>query len=134
MRFLITLLLFLYCCSGNEKQVVDVPYNNPRTNRLLLQGSDALKQHNFMQALALADSADKYAVQKADIHFFKGRVYSELGRFAEAEQAYKNALKAVPGYRGRGTTWVIMHTANKISVRPLTIIYKRSLRIKHLFL
>jgi tetratricopeptide (TPR) repeat protein len=53
-----------------------------------------------MQALALADSADKYAVQKADIHFFKGRVYSELGRFAEAEQAYKNALKAVPGYRG----------------------------------
>jgi tetratricopeptide (TPR) repeat protein len=100
MRFLITLLLFLYCCSGNEKQVVDVPYNNLRTNRLLLQGSDALKQHNFMQALALADSADKYAVQKADIHFFKGRVYSELGRFSEAEQAYKNALKAVPGYRG----------------------------------
>ena len=101
MKCLIPLLLFFYCCSGNEKQVVDVLYSsNPRINRFLLQGNDALKQHNFIQALALADSADKYAVQKADIHFFKGRVYSELGRFAEAEQAYKNALKAAPSYRG----------------------------------
>ncbi len=49
------------------------PCSNPRTNRFLLKGSDALKQHNFIQALALADSADKYAVQKADIHFFKGQ-------------------------------------------------------------
>tara|TARA_B100001750_G_C15517776_1_gene608727 strand:+ start:3152 stop:4351 length:1200 start_codon:yes stop_codon:yes gene_type:complete len=101
MKRLILLLLFFYCCSGNEKQVVDVLYSsNPKINRFLLQGNDALKQHNFIQALALADSADKYAVQKADIHFFKGRVYSELGRFAEAEQAYKNALKAAPSYRG----------------------------------
>ena len=101
MRCLIPLLLFLYCCTSNEKEVVDVlSSNNPRTNRLLLQGSDALKQHNFIQALALADSADKYAVQKADIHFFKGRVYSELGRFKEAEQAYMKALKATPSYRG----------------------------------
>ena len=101
MRCLISLLLFLYCCNSNEKQVVDVlSSSNPRTNRFLLKGSDALKQHNFIQALALADSADKYAVQKADIHFFKGRIYSELGRFTEAEQAYKNALKAAPSYRG----------------------------------
>ena len=74
--------------------------NNPRTNRFLLQGSDALKQHNFIQALSFADSAAKYAVEKADIHFFKGRVYSELGRFKEAEQAYLKALEATPGYRG----------------------------------
>ena len=80
MRCLIPLLLFLYCCTSNEKQVVDVlSSSNPRTNRFLLKGSDALKQHNFIQALALADSADKYTVQKADIHFFKGRIYSELG-------------------------------------------------------
>lgn len=74
--------------------------NNPRTNRFLLQGIDALKQHNFIQALSFADSATKYAVEKADIHFFKGRVYSELGRFKEAEQAYMKALEATPSYRG----------------------------------
>ena len=74
--------------------------NNPRTNRFLLQGIDALKQHNFIQALSFADSAAKYAVEKADIHFFKGRVYSELGRFKEAEQAYMKALEATPSYRG----------------------------------
>lgn len=74
--------------------------NNPKTNRFLLQGSDALKQHNFIQALSFADSAAKYAVEKADIHFFKGRVYSELGRFKEAEQAYMKALEATPSYRG----------------------------------
>ena len=101
MRRLIPLLLFFYCCTSNEKEFVDMlSTNNPRTNRFLLQGSDALKQHNFIQALALADSAAKYAAQKADIHFFKGRIYSELGRFKEAEQAYIKALKATPSYRG----------------------------------
>ena len=98
---IIPLLLFFYCCSSNEKEFVDMlSTNNPRTNRFLLQGSDALKQHNFIQALSFADSAAKYAVEKADIHFFKGRVYSELGRFKEAEQAYLKALEATPGYRG----------------------------------
>ncbi len=101
MRRIIPLLLFFYYCSSNEKEFVDMlSTNNPRTNRFLLQGSDALKQHNFIQALSFADSAAKYAVEKADIHFFKGRVYSELGRFKEAEQAYLKALEATPGYRG----------------------------------
>ena len=101
MRRIIPLLLFFYYCSSNEKEFVDMlSTNNPRTNRFLLQGSDALKQHNFIQALSFADSAAKYAVEKADIHFFKGRVYSELGRFKEAEQAYLKAIEATPGYRG----------------------------------
>ena len=101
MRCIIPLLLFFYCCTSNEKEFVDMlSTNNPRTNSFLLQGSDALKQHNFIEALSFADSASKYATQKADIHFFKGRVYSELGRFKEAEQAYMKALKATPSYRG----------------------------------
>ncbi len=50
--------------------------------------------------------------------FLKVRIYSELGRFTEAEQAYKNALKAVAKLQGcYGTTWAIMHTVNKISVK-----------------
>ena len=100
MKYLILLIFSLYCCSNNEKQTVNETRVNPKVNRFLLQGSDLLKQHNFTQALAFADSADKYATQRDDVHFFKGRVYSELGRFAEAEQAYKNALKATPSYKG----------------------------------
>ena len=100
MKYLILLIFALYCCSSNEKQTVNEARVNPKANRFLLRGSDFLKQHNFTQALAFADSADKYTTQKAGVHFFKGRVYSELGRFAEAEQAYKNALKATPGYKG----------------------------------
>ena len=100
MKYLILLIFSLYCCSSNEKQTENKTRVNPKVNRYLLQGSDLLKQHNFTQALAFADSADKYATQKADVHFFKGRVYSELGRFAEAEQAYKNALEDTPGYKG----------------------------------
>ena len=95
MRRIIPLLLFFYCCTSNEKEFVDMlSTNNPKTNSFLLQGSAALKKHNFIQALSFADSAAKYAVEKADIHFFKGRVYSELGRFKEAEQAYMKALEA----------------------------------------
>lgn len=100
MKYLILLIFTLYCCSSNEKQTVNEAQVNPKANRFLLRGSDLLKQHNFTQALAFADSADKYTTQKAGVHFFKGRVYSELGRFAEAEQAYNNALRATPGYKG----------------------------------
>ena len=43
---------------------------------------------------------DKDFIKSSCLFFFKGRVYSELGRFADAEQAYNNALKAMPNYRG----------------------------------
>ena len=53
----------------------------------LMEGNKFLKKHDFKRALALADSAELYAIKKDDVYFFKGRIYSELGRFSKADQA-----------------------------------------------
>ena len=59
-----------------------------------------MRGHEFRRALALADSAEKRAPGLAAAHFFRARVYSELGRFQEAETAYLTAYKLQPDYRG----------------------------------
>mgnify|MGYP003326527781 FL=1 len=59
-----------------------------------------LKNHDFKRALALADSAELYAIKKDDVYFFKGRIYSELGRFSKADQAYNYTININPDYIG----------------------------------
>lgn len=71
-----------------------------RTAKFLLEGTEALRHHRFRLALALADSAEAYAANGADVHFFRGRIYSELGRFGKADTAYRTTLKLRPDYRG----------------------------------
>ncbi|MEE9166473.1 MAG: tetratricopeptide repeat protein [Candidatus Neomarinimicrobiota bacterium] len=61
---------------------------------------EELRHHRFHLALALADSAEEYAINGADAHFFRGRIYSELGRFGKADTSYRTALKLRPDYRG----------------------------------
>ena len=61
----------------------------------LMEGNKFLKKHDFKRALALADSAELYAIKKDDVYFFKGRIYSELGRFSKADQAYNNTINNI---------------------------------------
>jgi len=74
--------------------------SDPRSTIFLLNGIEALRYHRFHLALVFADSAEKYAINGADAHFFRGRVYSELGRFSKADSSYLTALKLRQDYRG----------------------------------
>ena len=83
------------------------PKQEPAPNRLtgwfLLQGTAALRQHDFRTALAFADSALKQAPDgsdKANAYFFHARVLSVVGRFDEADANYHRVLEQAPDYRG----------------------------------
>ena len=94
---LFTILILTGCVSNREK---DYRASDPRSARFLLNAMEALHHHSFHLALELADSAGKYALNGADAHFFRGRVYSELGRFNKADSSYLMALKLRHDYRG----------------------------------
>src|SRR5262245_11888904 len=64
------------------------------------QGEEALRQNEFDFALILADSALKHGPQNANVYFLRGRIYSEVGQWQNAESAYRKALELQPNYRG----------------------------------
>ena len=71
----------------------------------LVEAQRALRQADFASALALTDSATQHvttnqATFQADIHFLRGRVFSEARRYDEAEAAYHEALALNPDVRG----------------------------------
>lgn len=78
---------------------VDQPMG-PIVQRILELGTEALQQHEFERAFALADSAAVRAPDLADVPFLRGRIYAELGRLDEAEKAYRQALAIRPSYPG----------------------------------
>lgn len=107
-RFLIPLLMLLIaagCKSGSDQP--EIPQTvlqrqsiDPKVTLLLIEADDAFHQGAFGVALMLADSAERYAPELADIPFLRGFVYTTLIRFDEAEAAYNKVLELDPHYQG----------------------------------
>ena len=98
LRLALSVLLAGAACKPNQE-----PATSQLTGWLLLQGTEALHQHDFRTALAIADSALKQAPDgsdKANAYFFHARVLSEVGRFDEADADYHKVLEQAPDYRG----------------------------------
>ena len=95
------MLLIVFSCA-NDKTPIKNKYKkrSPMADYFLMEGNKFLKKHDFKRALALADSAELYAIKKDDVYFFKGRIYSELGRFSKADQAYNYTININPDYIG----------------------------------
>jgi len=83
--------------SGAEKQRQEA---GPQAPRFLVQAQDALSQRAFNAALALTDSAERYAPQLADVFFLRGLIHTEVRRYDLAEEDYKKVLALDPFYQG----------------------------------
>ena len=94
---LIVLCTFVACGRADSDKAQPMA---PIVQRLLQEGDEALKRHDFERAFALADSAVVHAPGLADIPFFRGRIYTELAQTDEAEAAYREALAIRPSYPG----------------------------------
>ncbi|MDZ7360058.1 MAG: tetratricopeptide repeat protein [candidate division KSB1 bacterium] len=81
---------------------------NPKAPHFLIQAQDAFTQKIYNAALMLADSAEHYAPNLADVPFLRGLIYTELRRYHEAEAAYKKVLALDPYYQG---AWLNMGSA-----------------------
>lgn len=100
MKSMILIIFIFLCCDVKKQDHSNSEIYISAGDGFIVKGREALKKHYFFQALAYADSADKYSLEKANVYFFKGRIYSELGRFEEAEKSYYKVLNDFPGYKG----------------------------------
>lgn len=73
---------------------------NPVAAKYLIKAQQLSRAGDYYSALALTDSAKRYAPKLTDAHFMEGRIYTELRRFDQAEEAYKRALSLAPQYQG----------------------------------
>lgn len=73
---------------------------NPRVQRYMVEAEEAFDRGVYRLALAMTDSAEHYAPDLADVHFFRGRVYTELGQYDIARVAYQRAIELDPQYPG----------------------------------
>lgn len=69
-----------------------------RVETFLLQAEEAYQSGSYERALALADSAEEYGPGAAVIPFFRGSVYTAMGRFDAAQEAYQGAVERDPEY------------------------------------
>lgn len=90
------LLIIIQGCEAEHQGY----FLDPQTTSLLVRAEDALKQHQFTLALALVDSADTRSPNIPEMYFLRGRIFSEMVRFQEAEGAYRKALALRPDFRG----------------------------------
>ena len=68
--------------------------------QFMLQANAAWRQGNYLHALALTDSIEKYVPELADTYFLRGRIYTDLNQLEIANAAYATALVADEQYRG----------------------------------
>ena len=96
------MILFIgFSCMKNQKSIEKTSLGrNSMEDYFLNQGDIFLNNHNFIKALTLADSAAVYTKKKDNIFFLKGKIFYELGRFNNANQALRNTLEIEPNYSG----------------------------------
>lgn len=73
---------------------------HPKAVQFLMNGDLAFKNGVYNAALILADSAEYYAPELADVHFLRGMIFTEILRFDEAKSAYEKVLALDPDYPG----------------------------------
>lgn len=101
------LLLFIAtgCKSGSDRQklsqtALQRQAANPKVAFLLVEAQDAFQQGAFGVALMLADSAEQYSPELADIPFLRGLIYTKMKLFDKAQLAYERVLALDPNYQG----------------------------------
>ncbi len=100
----VLLLLSVVSCSSDEPKLTKTERQrltlDPEAKRFLVAGEQAYKDGRFHVALALSDSAERYAPDLADVHFLRGRIYTDLNQIEIANAAYREALLTDPEYKG----------------------------------
>ncbi|ARA92256.1 hypothetical protein AWN76_003075 [Rhodothermaceae bacterium RA] len=97
---LLVLGVVLIGTAGCSKEPPGPVMMDRATAQWLAASSQALAVHEFEAALALADSAAALHEANPHVAFMRGRIYSEMLRFDEAEAAYRQVLDLQPDYRG----------------------------------
>ncbi len=72
----------------------------PLPARYMLEAEKAFSRGVYGLALAYTDSAEAHAPSLADLHFLRGKIYTQLNRLEVAQAAYQVVLEIDPKYPG----------------------------------
>jgi len=101
----VLLLTAAGCSSRSEQETLSATEQRrllvaPKVGRFLVDAQRAYERGTYEMALALSDSAERYAPDLADIHFLRGVVYTQLNQLHIARAAYDVVLELDPVYPG----------------------------------
>ena len=71
---------------------------DPKVKSFIALGQQAAQRGLYQQALALADSAQQYEPELADLYLLRGTVYAMMNRMEAAQKAYQQVIKLDPAY------------------------------------
>ena len=73
---------------------------SPRPTRYMYEADKAFTRGVYELALAYTDSVEMYAPELADLHFLRGKIYTQINRLEVAQAAYQVVLEIDPKYLG----------------------------------
>lgn len=73
---------------------------DPKAAAYLTEAQTAFERNAYNVALILTDSAALYDPTIPDLHFMRGRIYTEVARFDLADSSYREALHLNPELKG----------------------------------
>lgn len=100
----ILLLCLIVVVSGCREPVgiAQQQRNNlsPRVSRYMIEAEGAFSRGVYELALVYTDSAEAYVPDLADLHFLRGKIYTQLNQLQVAQAAYEVVLEIDPEYAG----------------------------------
>lgn len=84
------------CAAGQDGRQAFAPKSGAPNLGLALQAQASLNSGNFAQAVQLAEQAVAATPQDSELRALLGNSYFAAGRFASAEQAYRDSLSLMP--------------------------------------
>jgi tetratricopeptide (TPR) repeat protein len=89
------------CSSETRQSTAELrPSVSETAARFIVRGGQALKRGMYHRTLAMADSAERYAPELADVYFLRARALSEMHRYEDTEKAYEKVISLDPEYQG----------------------------------
>lgn len=104
---IVILLLVLTGCGGSDDEGLQLTRTeqlrlqlDPQIGSYMARSEMALKQGNYVMALALVDSVELLVPDLADAPFMRGRIFGKINQLEQSSIAYQQALALDPEYKG----------------------------------
>ncbi len=104
---LMTAVLLVVCsifslpgCGQNSGRTSDLSEMDPQAKLGISEAQKALGARQYLDGLALADSAIQNNPDLPEAHFLRGRILYEVGRVDDAVTAFESVLTLSPGFPG----------------------------------
>ncbi len=97
--------MLLTACGGDSQSELSITEQArlgapPEVGKFMIKAQQSYENGHYNYALSMTDSAEAYAPNLADIHFIRGKIYTDMNQIEIANEAFKVTLEVDPAYPG----------------------------------